>query len=206
MPRVRVLLIWISVAATVAAFFMPWVRLEVRQPGLLAQARETAEKSGLLGNLTEKLGDVTATITRGTESVTGTLSSLSGIPSAISGVQVPQLATQQNAKLALMLFEMVTNERQHIGRKSYAVYLVPGIALLCGLLLTGCGRVKAVPIVVGLLCAGIAGAGFWKLLTLNLETPLLAIAIGPGLWVSLWAYAVLAVIALLVRVPRRSPA
>ena len=205
MPRIRLLLIWISVAATVVAFFLPWVRLEVRQPGLLAKVRETAEKSGLLGALTEKLGDITATVSRGAESVTGMLPSLSDIPRTISGVQVPQLVNQKNAKLALMLFEMVTNKRQDIGRKSYAVYLVPGIALVCGLLLTGCGRVKAVPVVVGLLCAGIAGVGFWKLLTLNTDIPFLAITIGPGLWVSLWAYAVLAAAALLVRVPGRSP-
>ena len=90
--------------------------------------------------------------------------------------------------------------------KSSAVYLVPGIAFVCGLVVTCLGRQRTVSFVVAGLCAVIAGVGFWKLLTTNTQTLLVAITIGPGLWLSLWAYVGLAAAAALTGVlsPKRA--
>ena len=41
---------------------------------------------------------------------------------------------------------------------------------------------------VAIVCAAVAGVGFWKLLTTNTQSLMVAITIGPGLWLSLWAY------------------
>jgi len=200
MQRIAQGLTWVSVVAAVAAFFLPWARIDLREPGLMRQVRETVEAvpgQGLLDGLTERVGRVAVEIRRGAETVTGELPSLAEIPKEVSGAQIPQVVTQRHAKVATALLELFTNERQHLEAKRYAVYLVPGVALLCGLVLTCLGGMAAVALGVAALCAGIAGIGFWKLLTTDTQALFIAITIGPGLWLSLWAYVGLAVSALL---------
>lgn len=196
MRRIVHLLTWASVAAVIVAFFLPWARIDLREPELLRQARRTAEGHGLLSGLMDKVGKVTVEIRRGAETVTGELSSLADIPKQASGAQIPQMANQENAKVAIALMELLTNTRQHLGAKSYAVYLVPGLSFLCGVLLTVQGTRRAVALGVAALCAIVAGVGFWKLLTTNTSALLIAVTIGPGLWLSLWGYVGLALAAL----------
>jgi len=191
---------WVCVAATAVGFVMPWARIDLHEPSVVRQLRDATPVSNTLGGLTKDLGRITAKIRRGAETITGELPSLSDIPKEVSGIQIPQMANQKNAQTAIALMELLTNERQQIGLKSYAVYLLPGIALLCALLLTVLGRLPAVPWVVAGLCVLIAGVGCWKLLTTNLSSLMIAITIGPGLWLSLWAYAGLAAAAALIGV------
>lgn len=189
-------LTWVSVAVVLRAFFLPWAMIDLREPSLVRQVRETVEGQGLLDGLAQRIGTVTAEIRRGADTVTGELN-LSDIPHEVSGAQIPQMANQENAQVAMALAELLTNARQHLGANSYAVYLMPGLALLCGALLTCLGGAAAVALGVAGLCAGIASVGFWKLLTTNTDTLFIAITIGPGLWQSLWGYAGLAAAALL---------
>ena len=191
------ILVWVGVAAAVAGFFLPWANLDLQEPSVMKQVRQVAGDQEVVRGLTKGLGKVTATIRRGTKTVTGDLPSLSDVPHHVSGAQIPQMANQQNAKVAAALVEVLMNERQHIGAKSYLVYLLPGLALLCGLLLNFLGGVPAVAMSAAILCAGVAGGGFWKLLTTNTKTLFIAITIGPGLWLSLWGYVAIAVAGLL---------
>ena len=158
-----------------------------------------------MDGLSKKIGRVAVTLKRGTETLTGELPSLSELPRQVSGVQIPQLANQRNSQVAIALAELFTNTRQRIGLESYAVYLVPGLAVLCALLLSAVGRHPSVTILVGLMCAAIAGVGFWKLLTTNTRTLFVAITIGRGLWLSLWAYVGLAAAAVLSLILRSRP-
>ena len=184
---------WASAILAVVAFFLPWAHIDVSEPELVHQVRRTVQEQGLMDTLSKKIGRVAVTVRRGAETFTGELPSLSDLPRQVSGIQIPQLANQQHSQVVIALVELFTNTRQHIGLKSYAVYLVPGLALLCGVVFT-CWSRRAVAVSGGiaLLCAGIAGAGFWKLLTTNTRTLFVAITIGRGLWLSLWAYVGLA--------------
>jgi len=184
-----------SVGAAVIGFVLPWARIDLREPTLVKQVRGSLPASDTLSGLTKDLGRITATIRRGAQTITGDLPTLTDIPKEVSGIQIPRLANQKNAQTAIALMEVFTGKQEHIGLKSYAVYLLPGIALLCGLLLTFLGRQRLVPWSVAGLCAVIAAAGFWKLLTTNTQALMVAITIGPGLWLSLWAYVGLAVTA-----------
>ena len=192
-------LVWAGVAASVVGFVQPWAYLDMREPSVLKQVREVAQQPEVAQQITKglgkglsQLGKVTATIRRGAETVTGELPNLSDIPRQVSGIQIPQLANQSNAKVATALIELLMNERQHIGVKSYLVYALPGAALLAALLLTFLGSVLAVSLGAALLCAAVAGVGFWKLLTTNTTALFIAITIGPGLWMSLWGYVAIA--------------
>jgi hypothetical protein len=188
-------------AVAVVAFFLPWATVDLGEPGVARYLKQTAQGSldatggqqAFLDRLAKKIGRVRVEVRRGTETIAGDLPSLSDIPREISGSQIPHVVNQEQARVATALFEMFTNSRQHLGLKSYAVYLVPGIALLLGLLLTFLGE-RSVPVALGvaLCCSGIAGAGFWKLLTTRSEALFVAITIGTGLWWSLWAYVGLA--------------
>ena len=189
-------LVWLSVSAALVGFWLPWASFDLREPRLVTQLKATASGQSALNLLTEGLGRITATIRRGTETVTGTLLTLADIPKQVSGAQIPQLANQQNAQVAMALFELITHAPHHIGAKSHAVYLVPGMALLCGLLLTLAGRSRRVALGVTLGCAGIAVVGFWKLLTTDTKTLMVTVTIGPGVWLSLWAYVGLSLAAL----------
>ena len=181
-------LAWGSVGLACAGFFQPWVRIDVRDPGLAKPMKSLALAGEGIPGLTKGAGRITVTIRRGTKTVTGDLASLGTIPHQISGVQVPQVANQENAQLTLSIMELLMNERQHIGLKSYAVYLLPGIALLCAGLLTAFGGRPPVAWGVAGLCALIAGVGGWKLLTTNLHARIVAVSVAHGLWMSLWAY------------------
>jgi len=195
MKRIPLVVAWVSAGLAVCAFFIPWAKIELREPDLVRQLRQTAQEQGLVDHLTKKIGRVAVQVRQGAETVTGELPSLSDIPRQVSGVQIPQMANQKNAQVVIALVELLTKTRQRIGLKSYVVYLVPAVALLCAGLLTVLGRAPVATIAVGVVCAGIAGAGFWKLLTTNTSTLFVAITIGQGLWLSLWAYVGLAVAA-----------
>ena len=193
MRRAIVLLsVWLSVAAAIGGFFLPWVRIELREPALVQQLKRSSAMNGLLGQLNDKLGRVVVKVRRGTETITADLSTLSDLPRHISGAQIPQLANDERAKLVMVLAELATHQPQDLRLKSYAVYLVPGMALVFGVLLTGWGRVRPLAVGVALGCLGIAGTGFWKLLAVKSDAITASIIIGPGLWTSVWAYVGLA--------------
>lgn len=179
---------WLSVATAVGGFFLPWVRIELREPALVQQLRRSGAMSDLLGQLNDTLGRVVVQVRRGTDTITGDLSTLSEFPRQLSGAQIPQLANDERAKLVMVLAEIVTHKSQDMRLKSYAVYLLPGLALLFGVLLTGWGRFAPVAIGVALACLGIAGVGFWKLLTVQSDAIAASISSGPGLWISISAY------------------
>lgn len=178
-------LAWACAGAAVIGFFLPWARLEIRQAAPLGELLDGAGRHS---------GRITATVRRGTRTMTGILPTLDDLPRSVSGFDVPRLVHDDKAQLAIALFEVLTNTRRHVTLKSFLVYLVPGVALLCSALLSGLrGRTAAAAVAV--LCAFVAAGGAWRLSTA--DTPaLLTFEIGPGLWVSVAAYAGLAVAAL----------
>ncbi|GEM_PF-644238 len=183
---------WLSAASVMLGFVQPWALLDVREPSMMKKLREASPVSGTLGGITKDVGRIAVKIRRGAKTVTGDLPSLSDIPRQVSGVQIPQMANSEHAKVVTAIFELFMNEHQQVGAKSYAVYVVPGLALVCALLLTlfsGRGPVLLGVAVVGAL---IASVGFYKVLTTNTQTLFVAITIGRGIWISLWGYTGLA--------------
>jgi len=178
-------LAWLCAAAAVVAFFLPWAHIEVRDPS--ARLSKAASDAGL----GEALGRVTLSIRQGTRTVEGALPSLQDLPKQVSGFDVPRLAHQENAQLAMAVVEFLTDQPQHVGAKSYAVYAVPGLALLGALALTLLPG-KAAATAIGAVCGVVVLAGGWKLATTDTSTLVAAITIGIGLWISLGAYAGLA--------------
>jgi hypothetical protein len=185
-----------SMIVAVVGFYLPWARIDLSEPEMLRRLRQTPPLGGVVDALRRQVDRVTVTVKRGAETLTGELPGLAGIPKAVSGAAIPRMVNQEQAKVAVALLELFTNTRQHAGLKSYAVYLVPGLALLCGALVLLRPRRPRLLWAVAAGCAAIALIGCWKLLTADLRTLFVAITVGPGLWLSLWAYAGLAAAAL----------
>jgi hypothetical protein len=106
----------------------------------------------------------------------------------VSGYQVPALANQESAKVVMALTELFTRRRERLGLKSYAVYLVPGLAVLCGVVLGATEAKLQAAAGVALTASAVVIAGLWILLTTDTRA-LYAVSIGPGLWISLAGYA-----------------
>jgi hypothetical protein len=183
MQRAAVGLAWVSVAASLAGFVLPWVTVGLRGVA-------TYEDAGRLSRMTLQ-------IRRGTETVAGSLLSGELLPRRVSGVQIPGLAQQEDMQVVVALMELLANTPQHAVLKSYAVFLVPGVALLCGLLLMGWSDRPAVAGGVMALCTAVAAVGSWKLLTVDPARSVVAVTIGWGLWLSVGAYVGLAAAALM---------
>ena len=182
-------LVLCSLIAVIAGFWMPWAYLSLRQPALTNTFGNAAGIEGPLKQLTRHLGRVTLKIQRHGQTIVSDLPLLEDIPKQVSGADIPVMVREQKAQVAIALLELLTGQRQDLDRNSVMVYLIPGVALLCGVLLIGWGRHLAVSAGVGALCAILAGGGLWKLSTVNPQTVFVAMIIGPGLWMSVGAYA-----------------
>lgn len=203
MNRTAITVAWLSAMLAVVGFFLPWAHLDLRQPKVVQQLTEQAGVTNTVKDLTRSVGRIAVRLRRGAETVVGDLPTLSDLPKQVSGYQIPQFANQEQAQVAIAIAELLTGARQQIGAKSYAVYLLPGIALLCALLLTVLGEQRLVAAAVALLCAIVAGVGSWKLATVPREALVISIVIGHGLRLSLGAYVGLTLAALLSLVPNR---
>ncbi|MBI4342805.1 MAG: hypothetical protein HY599_05510 [Candidatus Omnitrophica bacterium] len=205
MRRVVLGLAWISALSAAVGFVQPWAHLDVREPSMMKRVRQAVGDQGRVDGFTKRLSRVTVEVRRGTQTLTGELPSLKDLPKQVSGIQIPQMANREDAKVAMALMELLMPASQHVGLKSYVVYLLPGLALLGAVLLTWLGDRPAVPIGVAAVSSAVAGVGCWKLLTTNTQALFVAITIGHGLWMSLWAHVGLAVAAGLFLLPRRKP-
>ena len=124
-----------SMIAAVVGFYLPWARIDLREPDVIRQLRDTTPLGGVVDALKQDVGRIAVTVKRGAETVTGELPNLSDFPKQVTGAQIPQMVNEERAKVAAALVELLTNTRQHVGLKSYAVYVVPGFALLAGALI-----------------------------------------------------------------------
>ena len=86
-------LAWISVAASGWGLFLPWVHME------MADARRTSAEA--LADVAQRVGRVTVSVHQGGRTVSGDLSSLAQVPHQVRGVDIPRLAYQRQAQLAL---------------------------------------------------------------------------------------------------------
>ncbi len=172
-------LAWISAGTVVAGFLLPWAFLQP-SPG--------AE----LGSVLRHLGEIGISIHQGDRTVSTTLSDLADLPRQVTGAEIPRLVRDERGQVAIALLGLFTKSARRLEEKSLAVYLVPGVATAAALLLTAAGAWPAVAAGLAAACALIAGFGWWKLSTAGTATLAVAITVGPGLWLSVWGYAGLA--------------
>ncbi|MBI4353859.1 MAG: hypothetical protein HY595_01340 [Candidatus Omnitrophica bacterium] len=199
-----VLGVWVSVATVLAGFVQPWASIDVKYrdvardvTGAVDAVAQEAGLGDVLASLSKRVGRIAVSVKQGTETIAGELPDLSTIPTEISGADIPRLANRKDAHVVLALAEMWTGHRE-LGTKSYVVYLIPGLVLLAGVLVTVFRGARWLCVLVGLTVLAIAGFAGWKISTTHTDTLLVAITIEPGLWRVCWGYAGFGLSALLL--------
>ncbi len=177
-------LIWLSVSAVLVGFFLPWAKVEARDPGFFKQL-----SSGMRRSLSSegKFHSSARTSGSGWNPFT-----VADVPTQVNGFQVPMLANKRQVKLVQSLIALFTKNQDNIGLKSFVVYLLPGLAGLCGALLASGRMPRLGALGIAAICAAIVMTGAWKLLTVNPKKSLMVVQICSGLWLSLLAYVGLA--------------
>ena len=177
-----------TMAAAVIGFVLPWVRLEVRttkfqKPGARQSAPEKSNKPSSWPTRQPAAPDPKAAKPHSSDKWLER-------PRQFSGLQIPHIANQEASRTLMQLAETLSGRKEYYGAKSYAVYLVPGIALLFGwLLLTSANK----NVTLGVLALGplIAAVAVWKLLTID-PGEYAKVAILPGLWICIATYPAMA--------------
>jgi len=192
----------VSMAVAVLAFFLPWVRLEMQRSPPPRYSQSAASKPSKMATSTKphlepKPSKLSRSLDRAFAAFDRTTTSLAShaatqMPRRVTGFQIPRMANHESTRTIMLLVERFEKKREHVGAKSYAVYLLPGLALLFGLLLVRFDKTPWLAGLVGIACLAVAGVGAWKLLTTPLDTPVIAVRIDYGLWVALLAYVGLA--------------
>ena len=207
-PWLIVAAIWISAGGVVAGFLMPWVTLKTNREvvGAVDSVMEATPFAGLVKDVSKRVGHVVIHVKRGTDTITAELPDLSTLPSTIRGADIPVLANRDDVKGAAALAELLTGQRTwgRVGVNSYAIYLVPGLALVFALTVTFVHR-PWVGGLIGATCVAIAGIWWWKLATVKLETAMVAVLLEPGLWLSCGSYAGLGAASLARALTLRAP-
>ena len=187
-------------------FNLPWVRLEMRKStytqATYGRAKPKPAKAEKPNQISRALGKASAGFGRGPKKV-GDRVHLA-IPSRITGAQIPHLANHEGTKTVMLLVERFAKKSEHIGLKSYAVYALPVLAWIAGLILLRWGRLPLVAAPVGLVCGAVAGIGAWQLATLKLTTPMMTVQLQPGIWLALTPYVGLLAAAVRLILPRSS--
>ncbi len=172
---------WLSAALAVVAFFRPWISITISD--VVAQG---ASLEDFVKRVTDKVGPVSITIQHGQDTMTTQLSELSTMPTRLTGAQIPKVARRPDGQMLLTVIEDIRNDRELIA-KSWLVYVVPTLAVLCAVFLTLGYRWGQLTGSMAIACLGFAAAGLWKLhvthaqVTGNLHAE-------QGLWMSCWAY------------------
>lgn len=186
-------LVCVATALIIVAFFMPWATVATSVTGI---------SKGLTGALsgTPVAGKIVGDIEKATD-VIGQLGDVS-IKSTVSGYQVPILVNDDTSKVAISLAQMFFKDAQDLDKKSYLVYLLPILGIMCaGLAILGRGNKISIILMI-LLSGGVAGAGLYHLYTMDISSLVVKISIKNGLWYTMYSFLFIAVVGLVELVIR----
>jgi len=181
------ILAWVVICASamiVFSFYMPWARVTVSVVGVARKLTVVAEekyKSSLLANIViKKIKEATNEL-----DTAGDVS----IKSMVRGYQIPALANEKDAKVALAAVQvMFKSEDENLAQKSYLVYLFPILGIACGILAV-VGMRSRIPIVIMTLISGIMGIGMlYNISATNLVRAEVELSLMLGLWITIYAF------------------
>lgn len=183
-------LVVICALAIVHAFFMPWAK---------ASASATKVAKGLTKSATAGMLENTpfaGKFIRGLDKATDKISDLGDIQikTAVSGYDIPTLVNKKTSQIAIAIASVMFKDAKDLDKKSLLVYLLPLLALVCiGLAIIGLKNKIAV-MAMTILSGGISAGGLYNLMTVNLSGLPIQISIEQGLWQTMYAYLMIAVI------------
>jgi len=186
-------LVVICAIAIIHGFFMPWAKASASAGkivrGVSSSVTGTGGKVPLIGGLFGKVEKIS-------EKVTG-VADVVGVKMSVSGYDIPKMMNTKSSQVAVALAGIFISDAKDADTKSYAVYLMPILALVCiGLALMGMKN-KIALIIMAVISGGISAGGLFKLMTTNLSNMAVAISIENGLWQTLYAYLLICIIGII---------
>ena len=164
-------LMWVFALVVILGFFLPWVQVHMGLSGSdrFQTFKEILKKEPLLPQ--------------------GKM--------VLSGYDIPVVATSSEALLVNNLITLLLGPSDNIALKSSLVYLVPILAVICGLLglLSIQGRFYSILLI--LISGGISGGGYYKLREVSVENMLVDVEFQLGLYIVLGCFGIIALIGLI---------
>ena len=108
--------------------------------------------------------------------------------SSISGFKVPVLANGPDSRLMISIIQLFNPGVKDADKKSYLVWLIPGLAVLMFVLLWLFGKNKWLNLILGLVGILIFLVAVFKITTTNMDKLVMKVSIGCGLWILLAGY------------------
>ncbi len=179
----RLFFVCLVVAASaliVVAFFMPWAKVATSVTGISKEVTKSVEDTPYASKVVGKIA-----------AFTDAISAIGGdveIKTTVTGFQVPKMVNDESSKVALSLAETLFNSPKGIDKKSYLVYLLPGLAVVCAFLafLGLSNRLYVIPML--LIGGAISIAGLYNLYTMDVSSQVVQITIMDGLWYSMYSF------------------
>jgi len=182
-------LVIIGSAVIILSFFAPWAKIVTSAAGVTKELQNTSQKN--LGD--SKLGrEISGNIAK----VSAFLSGVGDIKikTVVSGYDIPALANSQGSKLALSLTEVLFKSAENLDVKSYLVYLLPILGIVCGGLAVLGLKHTIFIFVMSLISGAVSIAGLYNLKTMDVSSLAVKIGIENGLWHTMYAFLLIFVI------------
>jgi len=173
-------LVYVASAVTIIAFFMPWATVATSAVGITKEA-----SSAFGGKFGKELDKATEAL-----SEMGDIS----VKSSVSGYQIPKLVNDETSKVAISVAEMFFEDVKDLDKKSYLVYLLPILGIVCAALAFFGGKniLYVIPMVI--LSGGAAIGGLYKLYTTNVSSLAVQIVIQNGLWFTMYSFLFISIV------------
>ncbi|MFH1414354.1 MAG: hypothetical protein ABIG56_05860 [Candidatus Omnitrophota bacterium] len=111
-----------------------------------------------------------------------------GSIASISGIQVPVMANSDESRLLISIAKIFFPKVDNVDKKSFAVCLIPLLALIIIALNLTIGSNKMVQLACAVLGVLIFAVPLFKIMTTDMDKLILQINIGIGLWLILLSY------------------
>lgn len=173
-------LVCVASALTIIAFFMPWATVATSATGVA---------KGLTGALSGT--PIAGKFVKGLDAATNAISDIGGdvaIKNTVRGYQIPIMVNDKTSKVAISLAQIFFPQAEDLDVKSYLVYVLPGLGILCAILaFLGTGKNLYV-IIMSILSGGAAAGGLYNLHTMDVSNMMVKISIQNGLWYTMYSF------------------
>lgn len=178
-------LVCVASVVVVVSFFLPWATVSVSAIGVSEGLIESLAGTPVAGKILGKLSSVTDAISNiGDFSVKNT----------VSGYQIPVMVNDESSKVAISLAQMFFEDAKDLDKKSYLVYLLPVLGVLCALLAFIGGKNRFFIMLMVLLSGAVGIGGLYKLITLDVSSLMVKITIMEGLWYAMYSFIFICVV------------
>lgn len=176
-------------AMTIVSFFMPWANISTSAMGVTKKVTDFAAKMPFGDSIVKKVNNIRGFVKNLGADVT--------VDTKVSGYNVPILVNNKKSKVALSLAQIIFKSTEGLSWKSYGVYLLPVLGIVCAVLALLGFKNKISITLMTIISAAAGGTGLYNLKSVDISNEMVQITIENGLWYTVYAFLFIAAIGLL---------